>query len=174
MSDSPRDDDGAADSGAVYILNTATLVGADRDFDGIRDIFELAHDLDLPWLADIPSDENTTPLREACGPRIALRHRLLPVAIEGEGDERRLLLATFDPFNLIAHQAAAQELSIPFEWCMASRKRIHEALRDRTPDSLGAPRDDCDFTIQVGHDPSLVSGCRGARIRPPHHYGVSP
>ncbi|MEK6232192.1 MAG: type II/IV secretion system protein, partial [Luteolibacter sp.] len=90
---------------------------------------ELAHDLDLPWLASIPMEENTTPLREVCGPQIALRHRLLPVAIEGEGDERKLLLATFDPFNLIAHQAAAQELEIPFEWCMASRKRIHEALR---------------------------------------------
>jgi hypothetical protein len=38
------------------------------------------------------------------------------VAIEGEGDERKLLLATFDPFNLIAHQAAVKELSIPFEW----------------------------------------------------------
>ena len=90
---------------------------------------ELAHDLDLPWLANIPTDENTVPLREVCGPRIALKHRLLPVAIEGEGAERRLLIATFDPFNLVAHQAAAQELSIPFEWCMASRKRIHEALR---------------------------------------------
>ena len=90
---------------------------------------ELAHDLDLPWLANIPTDENTLPLREACGPRIALRHRLLPGAIEGEGAERKLLLATFDPFNLVAHQAAAQELTIPFEWCMASRKRIHEALR---------------------------------------------
>jgi len=77
---------------------------------------ELAHDLDLPWLANIPTDENTLPLREVCGPRIALKHRLLPVAIEGEGDERKLLLATFDPFNLIAHQAAVKELSIPFEW----------------------------------------------------------
>ncbi|MFD2255494.1 GspE/PulE family protein [Luteolibacter algae] len=92
-------------------------------------LHELATDLDLPWLASIPSDENTLPLREACGPRIALKHRLLPVAFEGEGDERKLILATFDPFNLVAHQAAAQELSIPFEWCMASRKRIHEALR---------------------------------------------
>lgn len=90
---------------------------------------ELAGDMGLPWLESIPMAENTLPLREVCGPRVALKHRLLPVAIEGEGAERKLLLATFDPFNLVAHQAAAQELSIPFEWCMASRKRIHEALR---------------------------------------------
>jgi len=69
------------------------------------------------------------PLREACGPRLALRHRLLPVAITGEGDRKRLLLATFDPFNLVARQAAAQELALPIDWCMASRKRLHEALR---------------------------------------------
>ena len=48
------------------------------------------------------------PLREACGPRIALRHRLLPVSITGEGDHKRLKICTFDPFNLVARQAAAR------------------------------------------------------------------
>ena len=90
---------------------------------------ELAHDLGLEWLESIPMPEVPLPLREACGPRIALRHRLLPVAITGEGDHKRLKLATFDPFNLVARQAAAQELALPIEWCMASRKRLHEALR---------------------------------------------
>ena len=94
-----------------------------------RYLRELAQDLDIPWVETIPTDENTLPLREICGPRIALKHRLLPIALEGEGEDQTLLLATFDPFNLIAQQAAAQELSVPFEWCMASRKRIHEALR---------------------------------------------
>ena len=90
---------------------------------------ELAEMLHLEWLASIPVAEVPLPLREACGPRIALRHRLLPVAIEGEGDQKRLKLATFDPLNLIARQAAAQELALPIDWCMASRKRLHEALR---------------------------------------------
>ena len=31
----------------------------------------------------------------------------------GEGDHKRLKLATFDPFNLVARQAAAQELALP-------------------------------------------------------------
>jgi len=94
-----------------------------------RYLSELAHDLGLEWLAGIPLAEHPLALREACGARVALRHRLLPVAITGEGDKRRLQLATFDPFNLVARQTAAQELELPVEWCMASRKRLHEALR---------------------------------------------
>jgi type II secretory ATPase GspE/PulE/Tfp pilus assembly ATPase PilB-like protein len=90
---------------------------------------ELAQDLGLEWLASIPMPEVPMPLREACGPRIALRHRLLPIAVTGEPGHQRLKLATFDPFNLIARQAAAQELALPIDWCMASRKRLHEALR---------------------------------------------
>ncbi len=90
---------------------------------------ELAHELGLEWLDSIPMPEVPLPLREVCGPRIALRHRLLPVEITGEGDHKRLKLCTFDPFNLVARQAAAQELELPIDWCMASRKRLYEALR---------------------------------------------
>ena len=90
---------------------------------------ELALDLGIDWLDSIPPPEVPLPLREACGPRLALRHRLLPVEITGEGDHKRLKLCTFDPFNLVARQAAAQELALPIDWCMASRKRLHDALR---------------------------------------------
>jgi general secretion pathway protein E len=90
---------------------------------------EIANDLGIEWLASIPIAEVSLPLREVCGPRVALRHRLLPVEITGEGEYRRLKLATFDPFNLVARQAAAQELALPIDWCMTSRKRLHEALR---------------------------------------------
>ncbi|MCF7667714.1 MAG: GspE/PulE family protein [Akkermansiaceae bacterium] len=90
---------------------------------------ELAHDLGMEWLDVIPAPEVPLPLREACGPRIALRHRLLPVEITETNGTKRLKLATFDPFNLVARQAAAQELALPMDWCMTSRKRLHEALR---------------------------------------------
>ena len=90
---------------------------------------ELAHDLGMEWLDVIPVAEVPLPLREACGPRIALRHRLLPVEIAEVNGVKRLKLATFDPFNLVARQAAAQELALPIDWCMTSRKRLHEALR---------------------------------------------
>jgi type II secretory ATPase GspE/PulE/Tfp pilus assembly ATPase PilB-like protein len=90
---------------------------------------ELAHAFRLEWLADIPAPEAPLPLREACGPRVALRHRLLPVALEGDEERPVLLLATYDPLNLVARQAALQELTLPVRWCVASRRRIHEALR---------------------------------------------
>ncbi len=90
---------------------------------------ELAGELGIEWLDSIPIPEEPLPLREACGPRVALRHRLLPVEITGEEGARTLRLATFDPFNLVARQAVAQEIDLPVEWVMASRRRIHEALR---------------------------------------------
>jgi general secretion pathway protein E len=90
---------------------------------------ELALDLGIEWLDTIPNPEVPLPLREACGPRLALRHRLLPVEISGEEGHKRLKICTFDPFNLVARQAAAQELALPIDWCMASRKRLYEALR---------------------------------------------
>lgn len=90
---------------------------------------ELAAELGMEWLESIPVPEEPLPLREACGPRVALRHRLLPVEITGEEGSRTLKLATFDPFNLVARQAVAQEIDMPVEWVMASRRRIHEALR---------------------------------------------
>jgi type II secretory ATPase GspE/PulE/Tfp pilus assembly ATPase PilB-like protein len=90
---------------------------------------ELAAELDMEWLESIPVAEAPLPLREACGPRVALRHRLLPVAITGEEGAKHLKIATFDPFNLVARQAVAQEIEMPVEWCIASRRRIHESLR---------------------------------------------
>jgi type II secretory ATPase GspE/PulE/Tfp pilus assembly ATPase PilB-like protein len=89
----------------------------------------LAEDLGLAWLDSIPAVANPVALREACGPRVALRHRLLPVEILGEGASQRLRVATYDPFNLVARQAAAQQLELPVEWCMVSRRRLLDALR---------------------------------------------
>lgn len=90
---------------------------------------ELATTVGMEWLDSIPQVETPLPLREACGPRVSLRHRLLPVELLGDEENPRLKLATFDPFNLVARQAVAQEISMPVEWCMASRRRIHEAIR---------------------------------------------
>lgn len=89
----------------------------------------LATDLGFPWLDSIPAPTDAVALREACGPRVALRHRLLPVELLGDGAGRRLRVATYDPFNLVARQAAAQQLDLPVEWCMVSRRRLLDALR---------------------------------------------
>ena len=89
----------------------------------------LAGELGMEWLDDIPEVESPLPLREACGPRVALKHRVLPVGFEGDEDAPRLVIATFDPLNIIARQAAVQAVELPIIWKMASRRRIHDALR---------------------------------------------
>lgn len=129
--------------GCVYLLKLEEILKQSEQFqrspiESILDsaileedayLREISQELDLPWLETISLGENTLPLRAICGAKIALRHRILPIAVIGEGEFQKITLATFDPFNLVAHQAASQEISIPFEWCMASRKKIHESLR---------------------------------------------
>ncbi len=91
----------------------------------------LANSLGLHWLEDIPSPSEALPLRKVCGPQVALRHRILPVEFEGseEHGTRRLVIATYDPFNLAARQAAVQAVEMPITWRMASRRRVHDGLR---------------------------------------------
>ncbi|MDB4624067.1 hypothetical protein OAE47_01525, partial [Akkermansiaceae bacterium] len=69
---------------------------------------ELASGLYLDWLPEIPDFESALPLRAACGPQIALKHRVLPIEIDG--DNTRLHMVTYDPLNLLARQAAAQAI----------------------------------------------------------------
>ena len=45
---------------------------------------ELATGLYLDWLPEIPDFESALPLRAACGPQIALKHRVLPIEIDGK------------------------------------------------------------------------------------------
>lgn len=87
----------------------------------------LADKTGMEWVESIPEFENVEPLRAACGPRVALAHRLLPMEITGEGGS--LVLLTYDPLNLVARQAATQQIELPIVWKMASRRRIHDALR---------------------------------------------
>jgi len=90
---------------------------------------QLSANLHMDWLAEIPPFESAIPLRNACGPQIALKHRVLPIEIEGEGETARLHMVTYDPLNLLARQAAAQSIDLPIIWHMASRRRVHESLR---------------------------------------------
>lgn len=91
---------------------------------------ELSEGLSLDWLSTIPAAEKPLPLRKACGPAIALKHRVLPVMLEGEEEEEKtLIMATYDPFNLVARQAVVQNVDYPVRWKMASRARIHDGLR---------------------------------------------
>ncbi len=62
-----------------------------------------------------------------------------PEALLGAGEEPvpevgpaalRLRIATYDPFNLLARQAASQMIACPIEWRMASRTRVIQGIQE--------------------------------------------
>lgn len=89
----------------------------------------LAGNIGMEWIDTIADFENVEPLRKACGPRVALAHRLLPLELEGKEGDLSLVLLTYDPLNLVARQSATQQITLPIIWKMASRRRIHDSLR---------------------------------------------
>jgi len=89
----------------------------------------LAENIGMEWVETIADFEDIESLRDACGPRVALAHRLLPVEIQDEEGKQSLILLTYDPLNLVARQSATQQINLPIVWKMASRRRIHDSLR---------------------------------------------
>ncbi len=109
----------------------------------------LSEKLSIPWESDLERDDvKPRQLRELCSAQVALRHRLLPVYYddpaaqeedeslggEEEGGKNgsgsgKLEIATYDPFNLTARQAASQHIKVPIQWRMASRTRIIDGLQ---------------------------------------------
>lgn len=89
----------------------------------------LADRISFPWMPSLPQPKDVMVMRAACGPRIALKQRLLPIALEGEEDSKRLLLATYDPFNLIMRQTAMRLIKMPVSWYMAPRRQIINGLQ---------------------------------------------
>lgn len=89
----------------------------------------LAGSIGMEWVDTIEGFEEIEPLRDACGPRVALAHRLLPLELQGEEGSQTLVLVTYDPLNLVARQSAIQQIELPIVWKMASRRRVYDALR---------------------------------------------
>ena len=125
----------------------------------------LAGKLGLPWAGEV-KPRRTRKLKEACGAKIALRYRLLPVALgdadiarighedddelappaleeggavveiadaapeeEDDAADAPLAIATYDPFNLVSRQGAAQKIGRPVRWVIASRANVLKASR---------------------------------------------
>lgn len=134
---------GCADSPAVRqavdeaCYNQTSFVESVLDCEGVRErefLMALAHTLSLSWwegTGDAPSEPG---LRRHLPAEIALRHRLLPIALEertgaAEGGKPLLHIATFDPLNLVTHQRVASSLSHPIVWHVGQRTRIVEGLQ---------------------------------------------
>ncbi|MBB09214.1 MAG: secretion system protein E [Roseibacillus sp.] len=136
----PARNTGCRDIDALSEVIIAAAAGQRSPLDDILDaemvdeepyMRTLATSLGVQWLDEIPGPSEPLPLRQICGPQVALRHRILPVEFEGseEHGTRRLVIATYDPFNLAARQAAVQAVEMPIVWRMASRRRVHDGLR---------------------------------------------
>ncbi|MGY8687276.1 MAG: ATPase, T2SS/T4P/T4SS family, partial [Verrucomicrobiales bacterium] len=65
------------------------------------------------------------PLHGKFPAKLALQHRILPHRLS----EDRVELMTYDPFNLEAKQAVAQESKESVSWVVSTRKQILESLR---------------------------------------------
>ena len=107
----------------------------------------LADELHWPWHTELSPDlDEAAELKKECPPRLALRHRLMPLSFAsgspGEGSaeddkdkqpqqagKRSLLLACYDPFDLMARQAVARTVSMPVRWSLAPREELLRALQ---------------------------------------------
>lgn len=110
----------------------------------------LADEMHWPWQPVLqPDSDSAAELKRACPARLALRHRLLPVAFESlsaeangngtvkhEGDDegeiptdRALVLACHDPFDLMARQAVARNVTMPVRWQLSPRDELLRALQ---------------------------------------------
>lgn len=140
----------------------------------------LSKKLSIGWKEELERDDvKPRQLREMCSAQVALRHRLLPIyfddpnrdeddefagedgASKGEGTGR-LDIATYDPFNLTARQAASQHIKVPIQWHMASRTRIVEGLQSLygvgadTFEQLLAGRDLSDDLMDMKEDVNVI------------------
>jgi type II secretory ATPase GspE/PulE/Tfp pilus assembly ATPase PilB-like protein len=106
----------------------------------------LADELHWPWYTDLSPDlDEAAELKKECPPRLALRHRLMPLAFtsgtpgesaaengkdqEKQAGKRSLMLACYDPFDLMARQAVARTVSMPVRWSLAPREELLRALQ---------------------------------------------
>lgn len=102
------------------------------DLDEEAFLSQLSSKMGLGWEAmPIPDTADAPEMKRLLPPRVALKHRLLPLQIvEEEGFPPKLVIATFDPFDIIARQAVAREVDVSVRWILAPRKRLLTALRD--------------------------------------------
>ncbi|HZJ16576.1 MAG TPA: GspE/PulE family protein [Chthoniobacteraceae bacterium] len=80
--------------------------------------------LDVPFKS-APEIDPANPPHLRLPARLALRHRVLPGAVEAT----RLQLLTYDPFDLEARQMAGQNLDQNVAWVLSTRSAILAALR---------------------------------------------
>lgn len=86
----------------------------------------------MDWVADPKPDlDQRQALQKACKAGVVVRHRILPLRFEGdpESSEAKLVVATFDPFDVVSRQMATREFLHPLKWVLAPKLRIQEGIQ---------------------------------------------
>jgi general secretion pathway protein E len=130
--------------------NQTSFVDAVLDCEGVRErefMMALAKALSLPWWEGGGEKPVEPALRRHLPAEIALRHRLLPIALDekkatGQNGEQAPLemstadaskpalhIATCDPLNLVTRQRVAASIENPVIWHVGQRARVVEGLQ---------------------------------------------
>jgi type II secretory ATPase GspE/PulE/Tfp pilus assembly ATPase PilB-like protein len=116
-----------------------------------------AKELNMAYEA-VPDCDPSRELREILPARVALKHLLLPLRIQ----DGTLVIAMPDPFDGLAHQAAAMVCPRPIQWCLAPRAAIIERLREsygvgaETFEEVIEQRQDDDSHAEVQQETTIV------------------
>ena len=102
-------------------------------------LHSLAEEVRWPWLATLEPDAAEAPdLKRVCPPRLALRHRLMPLGFESvaadpehpeAAEQNAVVIACYDPFDLMARQAAARSVPMPIRWRLAPRTEVLRSIQ---------------------------------------------
>ncbi|MBL9116879.1 MAG: type II/IV secretion system protein [Verrucomicrobiaceae bacterium] len=126
--------------------NQTSFVDAVLDCEGVNErvfLQGLAATLDLPWWEPDSDKTCDRSLRRHLPAEIALRNRLLPIAVDTRPSENAhqaidqasatepvaLHVACCDPLNLVARQQLAASVSLPVIWHLGMRTRVVEGLQ---------------------------------------------
>lgn len=109
-----------------WLLDNVELT--ERDFGSA-----LAEQLRLPWEEDPYVDEgNADLLKGLCPPPVAIKHRVLPIAVEFEDEEAGpslITLAHYDPLNTLDRQLVRRAVKCPIRWVLAPRRKVLGGLQ---------------------------------------------
>jgi general secretion pathway protein E len=93
---------------------------------------QLAEQLHWQWVeSPQPEPEDAAELKRLIPARFAIRHQVFPVGFSGDAEkqQRKLLLACHDPFDLITRQAVARSSLLPVKWCLTPRTELLNAVQ---------------------------------------------
>jgi len=102
----------------------------------------LAVQVGWPWEpTPLPDPDVSASLKKACPARLALRYRLLPIGYlpgavplgedpAGNGPPNAIVIGCYDPFDLLARQAAARSVPLPIRWRLAPRTEILRGIQE--------------------------------------------